>query len=285
MSERREWTAERTKHVRTLYEKAVPAWQGGAFGLMASVAVSHLPDALREIERLKCDLSDVATALNGRLAEATAENEQLRDTVHNYKALLAAAEAAGREVCDERDAAASALDVEIGRGDKATGHVYSLAERINFVIGGLRDEARRGDEAEDKADRRAREIERLKADLLLLGTLKSAEVAPVIERFREAFGADVPQAPSGKWATAEDMRERAAQEAERALIEYAEIDVLDKTPERLRIARRIRALPLCAVPDEPFAVAPPVRHARHDRHCLIHDGVGCSREPGCEVEP
>ena len=103
-----------------------------------------LPDALREIERLKCDLSDVATALNGRLAEATAENEQLRDTVHNYKALLAAAEAAGREVCDERDAAASALDVEIGRGDKATGHVYSLAERINFVIGGLRDEARRG---------------------------------------------------------------------------------------------------------------------------------------------
>lgn len=133
MSERREWTAERTKHVRTLYEKAVPAWQGGAFGLMASVAVSHLPDALREIERLTDALA-----------------------------------------CDK--------------------------------------------------------------------------------------------------------------EAERALIEYAEIDVLDKTPERIRIARRIRALPLCAVPDEPFEVAPPVRHARHDRHCMIGDGVGCSREPGCEVE-
>ena len=51
------------------------------------------------------------------------------------------------------------------------------------------------------------EVDRLKADLLLLGALKSAEVAPVIERFREAFGADVPQAPSGKRATAEAERD------------------------------------------------------------------------------
>jgi hypothetical protein len=37
-------------------------------------------------------------------------------------------------------------------------------------------------------------------------------------------------------------------------------------------------------PCEPAKVDPPVRHARHDRHCMIGDGVGCSREPGCEVE-
>jgi hypothetical protein len=36
--------------------------------------------------------------------------------------------------------------------------------------------------------------------------------------------------------------EAAARESERALIEYSEIDILDTTPERLRIARRIRAL-------------------------------------------
>ena len=263
----------------------------GANGRYADLAFAahariDLPDALREIERqheqveaLRGEMDLVRSTLrleraeierlNAKLAEVIeeddtldglrAEIEQLRDTVHNYKALLAAAESAGREVCDERDQARNtlrdahaALDVEIGRGDKVTGYVFTLAERIGFVISGLREEAKRGDDAKDKVDRQAREIDRLKADLLLLGALKSEEVAPAIERFREAFGADVPQAPSGKRTTAEDMRERAAQEAERALIEYAEIDVLDKTPERIRIARRIRALPLCAVPDEPF---------------------------------
>ncbi len=154
--------------------------------------VSRLTDALDTAETCRESLRKGLEQASEQIAEmtaeakvATAEIEQLRDTVHNYKALLAAAESAGREVCDERDEARA-------------------------------------------------EIERLKAE----------EVAPVIERFREPFGADVPQAPSGKRTTAEDMRERAAQEAERALIEYAEIDVLDKTPERIRIARRIRALPL-----------------------------------------
>lgn len=44
----------------------------------------------------------------------------------------------------------------------------------------------------------AAEVDRLNGELAKLGALKSAEIAPVIERFREAFGADVPQAPSGK---------------------------------------------------------------------------------------
>lgn len=41
--------------------------------------------------------------------------------------------------------------------------------------------------------------------------------------------------------------EEAAKEAERQIIEYEEIDILDKTPERLRIARRIRALRMADV--------------------------------------
>jgi hypothetical protein len=184
MSERREWTAERTKHVRTLYEKAVPAWQGGAFGLMASVAVSHLPDALREIERQR----EQVEALRG-------EMDLVRSTLRLERA----------------------------------------------------------------------EIERLKADLLLLGALKSAEVAPVIERFREAFGADVPQAPSGQRTL---TFERAIQIGEKVHGLY---------PSEA-------AAVLLAEFGEPAKVDPPVRHARHDRRCLIHDGVGCSREPGCEVE-
>lgn len=194
-------------------------------------------------------------------------------TVHNYKALLAAAETAGREVCDERDQARdalrdahAALDVEIGRGDKATGRVFTLAERINFALAGLHEETKRGDDAEDKVDRQAREIDRLKADLLLLGALKSEEVAPVIERFRAAFGADVPQAPSGERAL---TFERAIQIGEKVHGLY---------PSEA-------AAVLLAEFGEPAKVVPPVRRARHDRHCMIHDGVGCSREPGCEVEP
>jgi hypothetical protein len=48
----------------------------------------------------------------------------------------------------------------------------------------------------------------------------------------------------------EDMRERAAAEAEQRIVEYSEIDVLDKAPERDRIARRIRRLPLVAATAE-----------------------------------
>lgn len=46
---------------------------------------------------------------------------------------------------------------------------------------------------------------------------------------------------AGKKAGAAEEREACALEAERALIEYSEIDTLDKTPERFRIAARIRA--------------------------------------------
>lgn len=44
------------------------------------------------------------------------------------------------------------------------------------------------------------EIARLTADLTKLGALKSAEIAPIIDRFTAAFGVDVPQAPSGTTA-------------------------------------------------------------------------------------
>lgn len=114
------------------------------------------------------------------------------------------------------------------------------------------------------------EIERLKADLLLLGALKSAEVAPVIERFAAAFGADVPQAPGLK-----DDR------LDLLLSEAAAIVGMQGPPEMKRAALRGSLL---MVFSQSANVDPPVRHARHDRHCMIGDGVGCSREPGCEVE-
>ncbi len=120
--------------------------------------------------------------------------------------------------------------------------------------------------ARAERDEARAEIARLKADLLLLGALKSEEVAPVIERFREAFGADVPQAPSGKRAL---TFERAIQIGEKVRGLY---------PSEA-------AAVLLAEFGEPAKVDPPVRHARHDRHCMIGGGVGCSREPGCEVEP
>jgi hypothetical protein len=115
-----------------------------------------------------------------------------------------------------------------------------------------------------------KEAASLRADLLLLGALKSAEVAPVIERFREAFGADVPQAPG----LTDDRLDLLLSEA-------AAIVGMQGPPEMKRAALRGSLLMVCS---RPAKVDPPVRHARHDRHCLIHDGVGCSREPGCEVE-
>ena len=159
----------------------------------------------------------------------------------------------------------AALDVEIGRGDKVTGYVFTLAERIGSVLSGLREEAKRGDDAEDKVDRQAREIARLKADLLLLGALKSEEVAPVIERFREAFGADVPQAPSGKRAL---TRDRAREIGLRAM---------SPSPGRIPegIVDQVEDAILRAAAGEFGAPCEPAKG----------DGVGCSREPGCEVEP
>lgn len=184
----------------------------------------------------------------------------------------------------------AALDVEIGRGDKVTGYVFTLAERIGSVLSGLREETKRADDAEDKVDRQAREIERLKADLLLLGALKSAEVAPVIERFREVFGADVPRAPSGKRAEAErDAWERLRSAATAAVEAYENSDA-DETFEPVFESLDDALAGLATFEEEsgdggePAKVDTPVRHARHDRHCMIGDGGGCSHEPGCEVE-
>jgi hypothetical protein len=52
-------------------------------------------------------------------------------------------------IAAERDSAALALDIEVGRKDRATGRVYTLTERINFVLAGLREETSRADNAED----------------------------------------------------------------------------------------------------------------------------------------
>lgn len=46
----------------------------------------------------------------------------------------------------------------------------------------------------------------------------------------------------GRESIREKTIEECAREAEKNIIEYSEIDILDKTPERDRIARRIRAL-------------------------------------------
>ena len=134
------------------------------------------------------------------------------------------------------------------------------------------------------------EVDRLKADLLLLGALKSAEVAPVIERFREAFGADVPRAPIGKRAEAErDAWERLRSAATAAVEAYENSDA-DETFEPVFESLDDALAGLATFEEEsgdggePAKVDTPVRHARHDRHCMIGDGGGCSHEPGCEVE-
>ena len=75
-----DWTPERAALVRTLYEKAIPAWQGGAFGMMASVAVTHLPAALAEIERLTAELAtrSPAARVTG-VRVATGAREELNE--------------------------------------------------------------------------------------------------------------------------------------------------------------------------------------------------------------
>lgn len=58
----RAWTPERIAEVRKLYEGALPAWQRGAFGMMAGLAATHLPDALAEIERLTAEIATMRAA-------------------------------------------------------------------------------------------------------------------------------------------------------------------------------------------------------------------------------
>lgn len=250
MSDKREWTAER--HAAATARCAVPElspapWivrddcggrgvdrgdrdnigsdrfilNEGANGRYADLAFAaharvDLPDALRKIERLKCDLSDIATLLNGRLAEATAENERL----------------------------AQRLATETARAN--------LIETHRKIAG-------------SDLDKMTKEAASLRADLLLLGALKSAEVAPVIERFREAFGADVPQAPSGQRAL---TRDRAREIGLRAM---------SPAPGRIPegIVDQVEDAILRAAAGEFGAPCEPAKG----------DGVGCSREPGCEVEP
>lgn len=127
----------------------------------------------REIERLESSELDLIRKAGEQATRDSLEIERLRDALANHKAMLAAAEAAGREVCDERDDAR---------------RLVTLERRV------------------------------------------------------------------GRWMSTED---------EEAL-------------RRLRQEAREW---------DGSKVDPPVRRTRHDRHCLIHDGVGCSREPGCEVEP
>ena len=170
--------------------------------------VSRLTDALDTAETCRESLRKGLEQASEQIAEmtaeakvATAEIEQLRDTVHNYKALLAAAESAGREVCDERDA----------WKEQAGANAHGCQEQKTF---------REAAEAERDDARRLVTLERR----------------------------------VGRWMSTEDE-------------------------EALRRLRRE------ATKWDGSKVDPPVRHARHDRHCMIGDGVGCSHEPGCEVEP
>ena len=75
--------------------------------------------------------------------------------------------------------------------------LWAIAREQN-AADGLRREVASAREATRRADA---EVERLTREVAKLGALKSAEIAPVIERFKSAFGADIPQAPSGRAAT------------------------------------------------------------------------------------
>ena len=103
----------------------------------------------------------------------------------------------------------------------------------------------------------------------------------MIERFREAFGADVPQAPSGKRALTRDRAREIGLRAMSPAPGRIPEGIVDQVEDAILRA----AAGEFGAPCDPAKVDPPVRHARHDRHCMIGDGVGCSHEPGCEVEP
>ena len=98
--------------------------------------------------------------------------------------------------------------------DKATATIESLTAAHDALLAEIeriraREMVRMGELAAERktaADLRAdlesaREAtRRADAEVAKLGALKSAEIAPVIERFKSAFGADIPQAPSGRAA-------------------------------------------------------------------------------------
>lgn len=103
------------------------------------------------------------------------------------------------------------LRAEIADGEGAFDDMKDAQAKMLAEIERLRQEnvddrgmydAQLANVAHERDEARA-ENARLNAELAKLGALKSAEVAPVIERFTAAFGADIPQAPSGK-STSED---------------------------------------------------------------------------------
>ena len=265
--------------------------------------VSRLTDALDTAETCRESLRKGLEQASEQIAEmtaeakvATAEIEQLRDTVHNYKALLAAAESAGREVCDERDAwkeqaganahgcqeqktfreaaeaerddartdiaKAQSLLVKIGAPEHMIGrHDEDPRATLREQIGALRHVfwSIATDRGKAKipngvpwADAAEEEARRLRADLLKLGAPNGPREAAEAER-DDARRLVTLERRVGRWMSTEDE-------------------------EALRRLRRE------ATKWDGSKVDPPVRRARHDRHCMIGDGVGCSHEPGCEVE-
>ena len=70
----------------------------------------------------------------------------------------------------------------------AVGPVCDGGQYVNDIVSAVERMKRERDEAQA-------EIARLNADLARLGALKSEEVAGVLERFRAAFGVNVPPLP------------------------------------------------------------------------------------------
>lgn len=260
-----------------------------------------LPDALREIENLRTALenerSSPVWAILGKVQAALGlpRGALLGEVVAAAVSLQAERDDARAEI-----AKAQGILVEIGAPEHMIGR-HDEDPRATLVeqIGALRHVfwSIATDRGKTKipngvpwADAAEEETQRLRAELAKLGALKSAEIAPVIERFREAFGADVPRAPIGKRAEAErDAWERLRSAATAAVEAYENSDA-DETFEPVFESLDDALAGLATFEEEsgdggePAKVDTPVRHARHDRHCMIGDGGGCSHEPGCEVE-
>ena len=95
-----------------------------------------------------------------------------------------------------------ALETAIrGLKDPGGPEIDRLRNALEISAGARRLEAADLESAREATRRADAEVERLARELAKLGALKSAEIAPVIERFKSAFGADIPQAPSGRAAT------------------------------------------------------------------------------------